>query len=219
MNAGAPILAGVLVAATTEAPSLGIAAALFLVQALVIAGAAPPLAGRDRAGAVAAEPARGLRYVRDHRSCGPPRCAGARLRARTTVVPIEVVYAKENLGVGDVGFGVARRLGRRHGRRQPRVRPRAERPILVLVAAAPLAIGVGYVGLAAAPPSSLACIGAVLGGIGNGVQWVAVVTAVQEATAERSRRTSPASWRPRHRRARPRLHPRRCADRRSPMRG
>jgi MFS family permease len=60
-----------------------------------------------------------------------------------------------------------------------------ERPILVLVAAGSAAVGLGYLGMAAAPGIAVACAAAVLGGLGNGVQWVALVTAVQEATEDR----------------------------------
>ena len=46
-----------------------------------------------------------------------------------------------------------------------------------------IVIGAGYLGLAAAPTLAVACIASVLGGLGNGVQWVTVVSAVQELTA------------------------------------
>ena len=36
--------------------------------------------------------------------------------------------------------------------------------------------------MAVAPTLTVACLASTLGGIGNGVQWVAVVTAMQEAT-------------------------------------
>ena len=46
-----------------------------------------------------------------------------------------------------------------------------------------ITIGVGYLGMAAAPGLALACAASAFGGIGNGVQWVAMVSAVQEFTA------------------------------------
>ena len=45
-----------------------------------------------------------------------------------------------------------------------------------------LAVGAGYLGLAAAPTLALACAASVLGGTGNGVQWVSTISAVQEMT-------------------------------------
>jgi MFS family permease len=47
-----------------------------------------------------------------------------------------------------------------------------------------MAVGGCYLGLAAAPTLALACGASVLGGAGNGVQWVAAISAVQELTAE-----------------------------------
>jgi hypothetical protein len=46
------------------------------------------------------------------------------------------------------------------------------------------AVGVGYLGMGAAPTLAVACAAAALGGTGNGVQWVSVVSAVQEMTSE-----------------------------------
>jgi MFS family permease len=55
--------------------------------------------------------------------------------------------------------------------------------IQVVLAAGTLAIGAAYLGLALAPSLGIACAISVVGGIGNGVQWVSVVNAVQELTA------------------------------------
>jgi MFS family permease len=46
-------------------------------------------------------------------------------------------------------------------------------------------MAVGYLGMAVAPTLLIACAVSVVGGLGNGVQWVSVVTAIQEATEER----------------------------------
>ncbi|MDX6697911.1 MAG: hypothetical protein QOE65_1308 [Solirubrobacteraceae bacterium] len=101
----------------------------------------------------------------------------------TTVLPIEVVYAKESLGTGDRGFGlllaswgagifvgslIFAGLRRRH---------------LGVIAASTALVGVAYLGMAAAGTLAVACSLAVVGGAGNGVQWVALMTAVQEATS------------------------------------
>ncbi|MDO9354690.1 MAG: MFS transporter, partial [Solirubrobacteraceae bacterium] len=42
----------------------------------------------------------------------------------------------------------------------------------------------GYLGLAAAPTIAVACAVAIVGGFGNGFNWIALVTAVQEATPD-----------------------------------
>jgi MFS family permease len=53
----------------------------------------------------------------------------------------------------------------------------------VLLFFSTLAIAAGYLGMAAAPTLLVACAAAVAGGTGNGVQWVAVISAVQELTS------------------------------------
>lgn len=97
--------------------------------------------------------------------------------------PIEIVYAKATLNAGDKGYGVllavwgvgtvigsllfARRLRRGLG---------------VTLTGGTLAVGLAYIGFAAAPSFGLACAAAVLGGLGNGVQWASLIGAVQRLT-------------------------------------
>ena len=50
----------------------------------------------------------------------------------------------------------------------------------VVLGAATAAIGAAYLGMAAASGIVVACLASVVGGLGNGVQWVALLTAVQE---------------------------------------
>jgi MFS family permease len=54
-----------------------------------------------------------------------------------------------------------------------------------MLSAGTLAIGLAYIGFAAAPSLAIACAAAVLGGLGNGVQWASVVSAVQCLTPQR----------------------------------
>jgi MFS family permease len=55
-------------------------------------------------------------------------------------------------------------------------------PLPLLLFLSTLAVGVSYLGLAAAPSLLVACVASVIGGSGNGVQWVGVISAVQELT-------------------------------------
>ncbi len=55
-------------------------------------------------------------------------------------------------------------------------------PLPALLFFSTLAVGAGYLCMAAAPTLALACAAAALGGAGNGVQWVAFVSAVQDQT-------------------------------------
>jgi MFS family permease len=51
-----------------------------------------------------------------------------------------------------------------------------------MVSAGTLAVGVAYVGFAAAPSLPVACAAALVGGTGNGVQWASLISAVQRLT-------------------------------------
>ncbi len=99
------------------------------------------------------------------------------------VLPIEVIYAKETLDAGDTGYGLL--LGSWGGGMVAgsivfATLRRASLPTLLFFST--LAIGAGYLCMAVAPTLAVACAAAALGGAGNGVQWVALVSAVQDLT-------------------------------------
>jgi MFS family permease len=101
------------------------------------------------------------------------------------VIPIEVVYAKETLGTSDSGYGIMLASwggGMVLGSIVFAAAQRVALPILLFFST--LAVGAGYLGLAAAPSLAVACAASVLGGTGNGVQWVSVISAVQELTVQ-----------------------------------
>ncbi len=99
--------------------------------------------------------------------------------------PIEVAYAEVSLHAGAGGYGVllgvwglgaavgsvvfARSIGRSLG---------------MLLSVSTLAIGVAYLGWAIAPSLALACVAGLIGGVGNGVQWAALISAVQRLTPQ-----------------------------------
>lgn len=101
----------------------------------------------------------------------------------TMVPPIEVVYAREELGTTAAGlgalmasWGVGAIVGSalfsrvaRHG-------------TLMVTIGASLAMGVSYLGMGLAATLGTACVLSAIGGLGNGMQWIAFVTAVQERT-------------------------------------
>jgi Transmembrane secretion effector len=100
--------------------------------------------------------------------------------------PIEVAYAKTTLHAGDGGYGLllgAWGLGAAIG---SVVFARSiKRSLGVLLSASTLAVGVAYLGWAIAPSLALACAVGVIGGVGNGVQWAALISTVQRLTPER----------------------------------
>ena len=100
------------------------------------------------------------------------------------VIPVEVVYTKETLGSTDSGYGLMLAswgAGMVLGSFVFAAARRIPLPLLLLVST--LTVGAGYLGLAAAPDLAVACAASVVGGGGNGVQWVAAISAVQELTA------------------------------------
>ena len=99
------------------------------------------------------------------------------------VIPIEVVFAKETLAAGDAGYGALLAswgAGMVLGSLLfTRFSGRSLRTLLFI---STLAIGAAYLATAAAPTLLVACLASAVGGTGNGVQWIALVTAVQELT-------------------------------------
>jgi MFS family permease len=97
--------------------------------------------------------------------------------------PIEVAYAKATLHAGDRGYGlllavwgVGVVVGSLVFARSPR------RGLGAMLTGGTLAMGLAYIGFSAAPSLELACVAAVLGGVGNGVEWASVISIVQRLT-------------------------------------
>jgi predicted MFS family arabinose efflux permease len=100
-----------------------------------------------------------------------------------SVEPVEVLYAKSTLHAGDRGFGfltaawgVGMVIGGVVFARS------VERPLRPMLTWGTLAVGLAYIGFALSPTLALACAAAVVGGLGNGVQWAALISAVQRLT-------------------------------------
>jgi MFS family permease len=101
----------------------------------------------------------------------------------TLVIPIEVIYAKESLGTSDAGFGILLAswgAGIVVGSLVYLLI--RQRSALALIIVSTALVGIAYLGLATAETLLVACLVSVLGGAGNGVQWISVVTTLQEMT-------------------------------------
>ena len=101
----------------------------------------------------------------------------------TMIPPIEVVYARHDLGASAAGFGALMAfwgIGAVAG--SAVFAKLSGRSTLSLTLGASAAIGISYFGMGVAATLPLACGLAVIGGLGNGMQWIAFVTAVQERT-------------------------------------
>jgi MFS family permease len=181
---GGSALAGILVTEAGLAVTLLVDAASFVVIAVVLAltrdlprphGAAEPWIERLRGGLAFAR-----RNARVRMLLGGQSLA---LILFTLIIPIEVIYAKESLGSTSAGFGfllASWGAGIVIGSLVYTVVRDRSAALLILLSTA--AIGFAYLGMAAAQSLVIACLLSVLGGTGNGVQWVSVMTALQEAT-------------------------------------
>jgi predicted MFS family arabinose efflux permease len=101
----------------------------------------------------------------------------------TVVVPIEVIYAKESLGTTEAGFGLllsAWGAGIVLGSLLFMVLK--NRSGFGLIIASSALVGFAYLGMSQAGVLWVACAMSVVGGAGNGIQWVAVMTALQMVT-------------------------------------
>jgi MFS family permease len=172
-SAVGPAAAGAIVAASSVQTALFLDAASFYLIAWMLFTAGPLPQAEPEPGHLREQVRAGLDYIRGHVTLR--RLIGAEAAALvffSAVVPIEVVYAKETLGAGDTGYGI-------------------------LLASWGLGMVAGSVVFATVRRSSLpaqlffstiaivACVASVVGGTGNGIQWVAVISAVQELTASR----------------------------------
>jgi len=179
-----PGIAGLMVAGFGVQSALLLDAVSFYAIAwiLLTAGALPqaepePGLVRDRVRA-------GLAYIRGRATLRRLLVAqGAAFVFFAAVIPIEVIFAKQTLDAGDTGYGLLLAswgVGMLFGSIVFAAVRKASLPILLFFST--VAVGAGYLGLAAAPTLALACAAAVVGGTGNGVQWVSAVSAVQELT-------------------------------------
>jgi hypothetical protein len=101
----------------------------------------------------------------------------------TLVIPIEVIYVRESLGSSSAGFGLlvaAWGAGIVLGSLLYLV-VKSRSPAALIIGPTAL-IGIAYCGMSVANTLTAACLLAVLGGTGNGIQWIAVVNGLQEAT-------------------------------------
>ncbi|HEX8105680.1 MAG TPA: MFS transporter [Solirubrobacteraceae bacterium] len=180
---GGAALGGFLVAEAGFAAALLADAASFFVIALMLATAKLPSATPER------EPfwqrlTGGLSFVRSVPQVQVLLVGQAlALVLFTLIVPIEVVYARETLGTDEAGFGILLSawgagivVGSLVFIAAKRLSP------LLLVAGSTAAVAVAYIGMSLVDSLAAASGLSVLGGTGNGIQWVAVMTALQMTT-------------------------------------
>jgi MFS family permease len=185
-SVGGAALGGLLVNAFGVSAALAVDAASFAIVAAVLATCRHLPAAEAERQPFMRRIGEGLSYVRTNR-VARFLIGGESLAVIffTLIVPIEIVYAAETLKTGDLGYGVLLSswgagivlgslvfLG---------IRRRSVNSLILLSS---LAIGGAYLGMAVSRELWLACAFSVLGGLGNGVQWVSVMTALQESTPD-----------------------------------
>jgi MFS family permease len=180
-----PGLAGLLVGGIGVQAALLLDAASFYAIAVILFTAGPLPQAEPEPGRMRERVRAGVAYLRRQKELrGLLVAQGAAFIFFALVIPIEVFYAKETLGTSDSGYGLMLAswgVGMVVGSMVFAAVRRAPLPYLLFFST--LAVGAGYLGLAAAPTLAVACAASVVGGAGNGVQWVTAVSAVQELTA------------------------------------
>lgn len=181
-TACAPIVAGALVAWKGPRAALIVDAATFLLTGLIVGTAAGMRTEHTEDATFSSRLRRGANTIRSRvavRRLMGSLAFGMMLSA--IPIPIEVVFAKHTLHVGDLGYGLmlgSWGLGMVLGATMFAVLSAVR--LITIVGLGALVVAVGYAGLALAPSLVFACIASVVGGVGNGAGWVAAVTSIQE---------------------------------------
>jgi MFS family permease len=181
-----PALAGLVVAGLGVQSALLLDAASFYVVAWILFTAGSMPHAEAEPGRMRERVRAGLAYIRRQTILRRVLVAqGLAFVFFAAVLPVEVVYVKETLGSNDTGYGAMLAswgVGMVIGSLLFARLRQASLPLLLFCST--LAVGAGYLGLAVAPTLAVACLASVVGGAGNGIQWVTAISAVQELTAE-----------------------------------
>lgn len=178
-----PAIAGVVVAAAGAPAALFIDAASFLICGAMLLDLYPHAAEAEETG-VRARLRAAWRYVNS-----VPALRALLLAEAIALVffdsagPVEIAYAKTSLHAGARGYGVLLGtwgvgvvFGSFIFARSPK------RGLGAMLTAGTLAMGLAYIGFSVAPSLQVACVAAVIGGVGNGVEWASVISLVQRLT-------------------------------------
>lgn len=181
-----PALAGLVVAGFGVQSALLLDAVSFYIVGWILFSAGTMPRAEPEPGRMRDRVRAGIAYLREEAVLRRILFAqGAAFVFFAAVIPVEVVYVKQTLGSTDTGYGLLLASwggGMVLGSLLFAAVRQASLALLLLFST--VAVGAGYLGLAAAPTLAWACAASVLGGAGNGVQWVSAISAVQELTAE-----------------------------------
>ncbi len=178
-----PILGAALVAGSGAASALYLDAASFLICGLLLIDRHPHVEEAEGS-TVAARLKAAWNYINER-----PALRALLLIQTVALIffessaPIEVAYAKTTLHAGDKGYGLLITTWGAGAVIGSIIFARAERLSLSsMISTGTLAVGLAYIGFALSPTLALACVAALVGGVGNGIQWAPLISAVQVLT-------------------------------------
>lgn len=184
--AAGPVAGGVVVATAGVPTALALDAMSFAVAAALLA---PFTTNRDKEPRSAPlSPLRhGLGHIRRHPALRRLLTVdGGTAVFLASIVPVELIFVTETLGGTEAGFGAvlaAWGIGAvAGGATLPALRTV---PLLALVVIGMLLIVVSYVGMGTAHTLNAVLAFSAIGGVGNGIEGMALVTAIQEHTPDR----------------------------------
>jgi len=97
--------------------------------------------------------------------------------------PIEVAFAKGTLHAGDGGYGLmVTAWGAGAVLASVYFARSVRKPLAALLRTGIFALGACFVGMALAPSLALACVASLVGGVGNALEWPALISLVQQLT-------------------------------------
>jgi hypothetical protein len=181
-----PVLGGVLVGFASPETALLIDAASFALAALLLGVGS----GVPRAGSADSPPAGRLRagvaYVRAHAGLRPLLgVCGAVALFGAAILPLEVVLVTDTLGASEAAFGTVLALWGAGAVAGSALLSALRRvPLRPLLAGSFAVYAVSYLGMGTAASVEIVCLFSLVGGLGNGVEAYATLTAIQELTAE-----------------------------------
>jgi MFS family permease len=179
-----PAVAGLVVAGFGAQTALLLDAVSFYAVAWILLTGGPLPQAEPDPGLVRERIRAGMEYIRRETTLRRLLIAqGTALAFFSAAIPVEIVYAEQTLGASASGYGLLLTSWGTGMVLGGVVFAAARRASLAtLFFASTAVVGIGYIGLAAAPTLAVACITALVGGTGNGVQWVTAVSAIQELT-------------------------------------
>ena len=182
-----PVAAGITIGLFSAATALGVDAASFALAAIILLGCAPSAAGDPKAHERPGRLREAIDYVGAESTLRRLLSAYALLSlASAAILPLEVVLVTRTLGASAAAYGTVLALWGVGATLGSALVPRLRHlPLIPLVATTFVLMAVAYIGMGIAPTVLAVCVFSLIGGVGNGIEGFATMTAIQERTAER----------------------------------